>query len=191
MKDNIKQASKLLQCGKLVCFPTETVYALSADISNAQAIHAIYQLKGRKKDNPLSVMVPSVELAKELLEFTPLAEALAAQYLPGPLTLVLPKNKENSQLQHINPDHDTLAIRIPDHPFALPLLRHYNKPIAATSCNPSGDPAATTADEVKEYFGNQVNLIIEESGGHSGVASTVVNACGSAPVILRQGAVKL
>lgn len=191
MDDLIIQASAMLQRGKLVCFPTETVYALAADSSNTEALERIYDLKGRDPNNPLAVLVRNVEMAHNLVEFNEKAEKIAAAFCPGPITLVLPKLPASTLARNVNPKLQTLAIRIPDHTIALQILQQINRPVAATSTNPSGMPPAMDAAQVEAYFGDKVDLILPTEGKTTGTASTIVDLCTETPKILRQGGITL
>ncbi|MEM7751613.1 MAG: L-threonylcarbamoyladenylate synthase, partial [Pseudomonadota bacterium] len=130
-REMVAKAAEFIRAGQLVALPTETVYGLGADASNPEAVAQIFTAKGRPSFNPLIVHVPSLDLARRLADVTPLAERLAATFWPGPLTMILSRDK-----QHKIPDItvaglDTIAIRIPNHPIALELLIKAERPIAA------------------------------------------------------------
>ncbi len=191
MDTEILQAVSLLIEGKLVCFPSETVYALAADATNDEAVKAIYQLKGRKGQAPLSLMVADVAMAKRYVAFDQKAEYLASLFWPGPLTLILPVRQgvvTNNISRYVNEGMATLGIRIPNHPTAQSILAKFGKPIVATSANPSGKPSAVSTEEISYYFANQVFVVL---GGKSdlGIASTVVDMTCAPPAILREGSI--
>lgn len=188
MKEQIIQAAKLMNCGKLVSFPTETVYALSASALNEDAIQLIYKLKGRDYSKPLALFCKNLKDAEAYVHVTDKARRLADRFCPGPITLVLPKKADCPLPAWVNSGLPTLAIRIPDHPVAQAILSELPYPIVATSTNPSGQPEAVTASQVKVYFGNKIDKIIEGEGC-GGVVSTVVDISGGEVFILREGAI--
>ena len=185
----IAQAADLIRAGELVALPTETVYGLGADATNPEAVARIFTAKGRPSFNPLIVHVPSLEIARSIAKVTPLAEHLAVAFWPGPLTLILPRNQERTIPDITVAGLDTIAIRIPSHPTALELLIKAGRPIAAPSANISGHVSATTAQHVADDFGANVSLILDAGQTAHGVESTVIDATGSEPVLLRPGAV--
>ena len=147
---------------------------------------AIYKIKGREFKKPLALLFKNIEDARRYVKFNETALILAKKFCPGPISFVLPKS-DNCNLPYIiNGGLGTLSVRIPDHKIALAILNQVNCPIVATSSNISGQPDATTAEEVYNYFGNNIGMIIN-SDGCSGQASTIVDLCGSQPKILREG----
>jgi L-threonylcarbamoyladenylate synthase len=183
----VEQAAQLLRAGRLCAFPTETVYGLGADGSNAEAVLSIYETKGRPRFNPLIIHCADREMARGLVTFSPLAEHLAA-FWPGSLSLVLPAIAGNGLADVATAGLATVAIRIPDHPVALQLLRAVGKPLAAPSANPSGRLSPTTAEQVRQGFGGRVPVL---DGGpcRAGLESTIVQVDGERLVQLRAGAV--
>jgi L-threonylcarbamoyladenylate synthase len=185
----ITLATAALREGKLVAFPTETVYGLGADATNGKAVAAIFAAKGRPSFNPLIVHVKDRAAAETLVEFTPEARALADAFWPGALTLVLPR-RENSPLSLlVSAGLDTVAIRVPSHPVAQRLLAATGKPIAAPSANISGQISPTTASHVAEELGDKVDVILDGGAAHVGVESTVIGFEAGRPVLLRPGGV--
>jgi L-threonylcarbamoyladenylate synthase len=178
-----------LREGKLVAFPTETVYGLGADATNGEAVAAIYAAKGRPSFNPLLLHVAEARALDALIEWNDAARLLAATLLPGPLTMVLPRHKNAKVSLLASAGLDTLAVRIPSHPAAQKLLRAVGLPIAAPSANASGKLSPTTPAHVAESLGDTVDLIL--AGGRSaiGVESTVINLAAGEPTILRPGGV--
>ncbi len=188
MDNNIKQAIWNLKQGNLVIFPTETVYGLACDATNDLAVNKIYQLKSRQHNNPLSIMVSSLDIAYQYGEFNDKAIKLAQTYWPGPLTLVVPQKKQSNISQELNKGLDAIGIRIPNHSIALEILKGIGIPLAVTSANISGQQSSINIDQVKKYFRDLVFFI---DGGNSkiGVPSTVVDATTSDIKILRQGTI--
>jgi L-threonylcarbamoyladenylate synthase len=185
----IAEAAAALQSGALVAFPTETVYGIGADATNGLAIAALYAAKGRPSFNPLIVHVPEIEAAAALANLTPAAEKLAAAFWPGALTLVLEKRGNRVINELATAGLDTIAVRMPAHPVAQALLRAANLPIAAPSANRSGHVSPTMAAHVEADLGDRVAMILDDGPVPLGLESTVVNATGAEPVVLRLGAV--
>lgn len=183
---NVAEAAALLRAGKLCAFPTETVYGLGADATNSDAVLAIYETKGRPRFNPLISHCADLEMAERLAVFSPLARRLAARW-PGPLTLVLPLRSGAGLSDIVTAGLDTVALRIPDHPLALELLRTVGRPLAAPSANPSGRLSPTSADQVRAGFGGRVPVL---DGGpcRDGVESTIIKVAGDTVTQLRAGA---
>ncbi|MFH0861758.1 MAG: L-threonylcarbamoyladenylate synthase [Candidatus Altiarchaeota archaeon] len=187
-KAKISQAANILTSAGLVAFPTETVYGLGADALNSKAVRKIYKAKGRPRDNPMIVHVASVKDAKRLVKRFPLkAIRLTKKFWPGPLTIILPK--DGSVPKETTAGLNTVALRMPDHPVALALLREANVPIAAPSANSSGKPSPTTAAHVKNDLDGQIDAIIDGGPSRIGVESTVIDMSTKTPTILRPGAV--
>jgi L-threonylcarbamoyladenylate synthase len=183
---DVVQAAALLRNGQLCAFPTETVYGLGADATNADAVLAIYETKGRPRFNPLIVHCADLTMAEGLAVFSPLALRLA-QFWPGPLTLVLPARPGNGLSDIVTAGLDSVAIRIPDHPLALELIHAAGRPLAAPSANPSGRLSPTTAYQVRLGFAGRVPVL---DGGpcRAGVESTIIKLEGDRLVQLRAGA---
>lgn len=184
----IAQAAAVLQEGGLVAFPTETVYGLGANATDASAISKIYEAKGRPSDNPLIVHVADRGELEQIVRAIPSkAEALMERFWPGPLTLVLPKLPAVPDA--VTGGLPTVAVRMPDHPIALALIRAAGVPVAAPSANVSGRPSPTSADHVVEDMAGRIPMIID--GGETGVGleSTVLDLTVDPPVLLRPGGV--
>ena len=183
----INAAAALLRAGRLVAFPTETVYGLGADATNPDAVLSIYETKGRPRFNPLIVHVADLEMAESLAVFSPLARALAERFWPGPLSIVLPLRQGHGLADVATAGLDTVALRMPDHPVALALLRAAGRPLAAPSANPSGRLSPTTADQVRRFFAGAVPVL---DGGpcKAGVESTILAIDGERLIQLRAGA---
>jgi L-threonylcarbamoyladenylate synthase len=187
--ESIAEAAAALRAGGLVAFPTETVYGLGADATSGLAVAALYAAKGRPSFNPLIVHVAETAAAGAIAQLTPLAEQLAAAFWPGPLTLVLAKRPNRIIAELATAGLDTIAVRVPAHPIAQALLRAANLPIAAPSANRSGHVSPTTAAHVEADLGDRVAMILDGGATPVGLESTVVDATGAEPVVLRLGAV--
>ena len=182
----IAKAAKLIREGKVVVFPTETVYGLGANAFDSNAIKKIYKIKNRAQDNPLIVHVNSMEMARSLVtELNEDAQRLASIFWPGPLTLVLPKSI--SIPDETTAKLDTVAIRWPSDKVALDLISASGVPIAAPSANMSGRPSVTRAIHAFEELKGKVELILDGGMCKIGIESTVVSLVQSTPVILREG----
>jgi L-threonylcarbamoyladenylate synthase len=193
-EDAFARAAAALREGRLVAFPTETVYGLGGDATSDRAVAAIFALKGRPQFNPLIVHVPDLDATRQLVAVTTEAERLAARFWPGPLTLVLPRRADCPVSLLASAGLDSLAVRVPAHPVAQALLRRAGRPLAAPSANPSGRISPTTAQHVAEGFaasGDDSPLALVLDGGPCaiGLESTVVDLCGTRPVLLRQGGI--
>jgi L-threonylcarbamoyladenylate synthase len=189
---SIARAADLLIAGRLVAFPTETVYGLGADATNDLAVASIFETKGRPAFNPLIVHVAGFEEAARHAHFNPLAEKLAQVFWPGGLTLVLPRRTNSGVSLLVSAGLDTLALRVPSHPVAQALLKAAKRPIAAPSANASGKISPTLASHVAQSLGNQAALELILDGGACmlGLESSVVGFPKDGPPIwLRPGAV--
>jgi L-threonylcarbamoyladenylate synthase len=187
----IERASQLLRAGKLVAFPTETVYGLGADATDERAVAAIFAAKGRPRFNPLIVHVPALAEAEAVAVFDARARSIAAHFWPGPLTLVLPRRAGGGVALLASAGLDTVAVRAPAHSIAQALLRAAGRPIAAPSANRSGRVSPTEAGHVIVELGDGVSLILDAGRTPIGLESTVLDLSGEAPALLRPGAVTL
>jgi L-threonylcarbamoyladenylate synthase len=183
---DIQQAKTFLEQGELVAIPTETVYGLAANGLNADAVLKIYKAKNRPSFNPLILHVPYLSEAKKLVKYFPAkALQLAEAFWPGPLTLVLPKNDMVPDITTAG--NKTVAIRVPNHPLTLQLLRQLNFPLAAPSANPSGYVSPTTAEHVMQQLGNEVKYVLDGGACSVGVESTIVKVDNEDVTVLRLG----
>jgi L-threonylcarbamoyladenylate synthase len=185
----IVHAAALLRAGRLVAFPTETVYGLGGDATNERAIGEIFAAKGRPRFNPLIVHVLGLPEAEALALFTPRARRAAERFWPGPLTLVLTRRDGSGLSLLASAGLDTVAIRAPAHRVAQALLREIGGPIAAPSANRSGRVSPTEAAHVAEELGDRVALILDDGPTPVGLESTVLDLSGEVPAVLRPGAV--
>lgn len=186
-----EKAGAAIREGRLVAFPTETVYGLGADATNDEAVASIFEAKGRPRFNPLIVHVTSVEEAEKHCVFNDEAAALARAFWPGGLTLVLPRRADTPLSLLVSAGLDTVAIRVPAHETAKSLLDAAKRPIAAPSANPSGRVSPTTAAHVVEGLGDAPPLAYVLDGGACplGLESTVIGFPEGIPTLLRPGAV--
>ena len=185
-KSDITRAVAQLKAGELVAFPTETVYGLGADASNADAVRKIFAAKGRPANHPLIVHVAdAVQLANWAREIPPAAHVLAKKFWPGPLTLVLKRHARVPDA--VTGGQDTVAIRVPAHPVAQALLRAFGGGVAAPSANRFGRVSATTAAHVREEFGDSVACVLDGGAADVGIESTIVDCSRAAPTLLRPG----
>jgi len=186
----IEKAARIIQEGGLVAFPTETVYGLGADALNPMAVARVFEVKQRPHFDPLIVHVADLRQAEIMVQkFPSLAVKLAEAFWPGPLTLVLEKSSLIPDL--VTSSLPTVALRVPDHPFALSLIRESGRPLAAPSANPFGGVSPTTAEHVRLSLGEKVDLILDGGPCRVGVESTVLSLTGKIPVLLRPGGVSL
>ncbi|HYM72130.1 MAG TPA: L-threonylcarbamoyladenylate synthase [Stellaceae bacterium] len=185
----IARAAGLLRAGRLVAFPTETVYGLGGDATDERAVARIFEAKGRPRFNPLIVHVPGMAEAEAIAVFDARAREAAAQFWPGPLTLVLPRQAASGVSLLACAGLDTVAVRVPAHPVAQALLREAGRPLAAPSANRSGRVSPTAAAHVAAELGRRVALILDGGACAVGVESTVLDLTGIAPALLRPGGV--
>ena len=179
----------VFRAGGLVAFPTETVYGLGADATNDLAVARIFEAKSRPDFNPLIVHVADRAMAEEIVEFTDVAQTLADRFWPGALTLVLPRRADSAVSRLVSAGLGTVAVRAPDHPIAQKLLAAADCPIAAPSANRSGKISPTAAEHVRVSLGDAVDVILDGGPCRIGLESTVVDASGDVPVLLRPGGV--
>ncbi len=185
-RESVAEAGRTLNAGGLVAFPTETVYGLGADATNGPAIARLYAAKGRPAFNPLIAHVADVAGARALASFDAAAERLATAFWPGPLTLVLPKRPDCTVADLATAGLDSIAVRMPDHPVALDIVRALGRPVVAPSANRSGHVSPTTAAHVMADLRGLIDLILDGGPATVGVESTIV-ACLDRPALLRPG----
>ena len=186
--DAMRRAGEIIAGGGLVAFPTETVYGLGASAVDSGAAEKIYAAKGRPSDNPLIVHVCSFEQIEELAENIPAyAKKLMQSFMPGPLTLIL--KKKSCIPDEVTANMDTVGIRFPSNPVAAALIKCSGVPIAAPSANISGKPSPTTARDVMEDMNGKIECIIDGGSCSVGVESTILDASGERPILLRPGGI--
>jgi L-threonylcarbamoyladenylate synthase len=183
----IAQAARLILAGEPVAAPTETVYGLAADATDAEAVARIYEAKGRPSFNPLIVHVLELAEAERIGDFSAQARDLAEDHWPGPLTLVVPLRKETWIASIVTAGLPTIGLRVPAHPAMQALLRAAGRPLAAPSANASGSISPTRAEHVLKSLGGRVPLIIDGGPTERGLESTIVAATGGPLRLLRPG----
>lgn len=180
-------AASCLDEGGLIAFPTETVYGLGADATNATAIARLYQAKGRPAFNPLIAHVANLADAQALARFNADALALAQAFWPGPLTLVLSKAEGCPVAALATAGLDTVAVRVPAHDVARAILQTFGRPVVAPSANLSGHVSPTTAGHVRDDLSGRIDLIVDGGPVPVGVESTIIFCAGERPMLLRPG----
>ncbi|WP_338350011.1 threonylcarbamoyl-AMP synthase [Nonlabens sp. SCSIO 43208] len=188
VSSNISRAVDLLNQDKLVAIPTETVYGLAGNIYSEKAIKGIFEMKQRPLFNPLIVHIYDVRQVRELTtDFPEKAQKLAQKFWPGSLTLILPKNEKVPNL--ITANKNSVGIRMPDHSVTLELLAQLEFPLAAPSANPFSRISPTTAQHVKDYFNDKLELVLDGGPCKNGIESTIVGFENEEPVIYRLGSI--
>lgn len=188
IKKQIKSAIAILVDGGLVVFPTDTVYGLGVCFDNPAAVEMVYKVKKRPYSMGLPLLVADESQISEVVEYIPhIARLLIDRFLPGGLTLVMPRAKSVSDI--VTGGGEMVAIRIPAHPVPVALIKGTGKPIIGTSANISGKPSALTADEVGLQFGDEIDLIIDGGRCEGGRESTIVDVTEDIPRLLREGAI--
>jgi len=183
---DISKAVQLLTAEELVAIPTETVYGLAGNIYSEKAIQSIFIIKQRPFFNPLIVHIPTIEHLENIVDYIPKkAKQLAEAFWPGPITLVL--KKKNTIPDIITAGKDTVAVRIPNHPVTLELLKQLPFPLAAPSANPFGSISPTAANHVKDYFKDSLKMVLDGGNCKSGIESTIIGFEGETPVVFRLG----
>ena len=186
---SIANAVTHLRAGDLIAFPTETVYGLGADATNAAAVAQIFAVKQRPEFNPLISHVASLDAAFELGMETPIATSLANAFWPGPLTLVLQRRPQCTVTLLATAGLNKIGIRVPAHKGAQLLLCEFGKPVAAPSANPSGQISPSTADHVIRGLGKNVGFLLDGGPCESGLESTIIDCTGRRACLLRPGGV--
>ncbi len=186
----IEKAAAFLKAGKLVAFPTDTVYGVGADVFNDGAVEKIFTVKKRESDKPLQVLIAS----KSDLRITAKTQSdaldrLASEFWPGPLTLVMPAREDFPR--RVRCDRGTIGVRMPANAIALKLIEAFGGPVAATSANVSGLPDPVDVAEVMEYLDGKVHLVIDGGPTPGNVPSTVLDISVHPPIILRRGKLRI
>jgi len=189
-RSEIERAARFIAEGKLVAFPTETVYGLGADATNDRAVAAIYEAKGRPRFNPLISHVANLDEACKLGQFDVQALKLAHALWPGPLTLVVPRTPQCAVSMLATSGLNSIALRVPSHPIAQQLIAEIGRPLVAPSANPSGSISPTLASHVREGLGDKVALVLDGGPCTVGIESTIVKCMGGDAVLLRPGGIE-
>ena len=187
----LSQAAAKLRAGELVAFPTETVYGLGADATNAVAVAGIYAAKKRPSFNPLISHFPDRDAAAKHAVFDERADKLAEAFWPGALTLVLPRQKDSTVCELVTAGLPSIAVRVPAHPMARELLRSVVPPVAAPSANRSGRISPTTAGHVAHSLGDAIGMILDGGPCGVGLESTVIDLTTDRVVMLRPGGITM
>lgn|ERR1700722_9436272 len=186
--DEVQLAANWLKQGKLVAFPTETVYGLGAPIFNPEAVVSIFKVKGRPPDNPLIAHIALLEQVERIaIEIPDAFYVLANSFFPGPLTVVLKRHERVPSI--VSAGLDSIALRMPSHPIALKLISLVGEPLVAPSANLSGKPSATQASHVLEDFDGQIAAVIDGGKTQFGIESTVISLLDKTPILLRPGTI--
>jgi len=186
IQQQVEQAIIILKRGGIVACPTDTVYGVGAAINIERAVERVYQIKGRPHSRALPILLADKsEIAEVAKAVPPLAWRLADRFLPGALTIVLPKADSVSDI--VTGGLKTIAVRIADHPIPIAIVRGLGVPIVGTSANLSGSPSALTAEEVRAQLGDRVDMIIDGGRCPGGWESTIIDLTGETPLILREG----
>ena len=184
--ESVALAARLLQQGELVALPTETVYGIAADARNGEAVKKIFEAKGRPQDNPLIVHICGMEMLNGIVSEVPeRAKKLAAAFWPGPLTMVMPRGPEVSDVTCAG--LDTVGVRMPSHPVVQQVIKASGVAFAAPSANLSGKPSPTNAPDTLADMDGRLPLILDGGESNVGVESTVVAVTGEHPMLLRPG----
>ena len=186
----LEQAAELIKQGKIVVFPTETVYGIGTNGLNANAVKKLYEVKKRPINKPISLLVSDIKMVEQIAkDITEIEYKIMEKFFPGPLTIILKK-------KDIVPDivaagQDTVGVRMPSGEIARKLVEIAGVPIAAPSANISGEPSGTNLQEIKKYFEGKADFFIDGGVSELGVSSTIVKVIDDKPVILRQGSITL
>lgn len=189
--ESVAEAARLIVAGEPVAMPTETVYGLAADATNAQAVARIYEAKGRPNFNPLIVHVPDLSAARTIGQFDEAATGLAEKHWPGPLTLVVPLRQDGSIASIATAGLPTIGLRVPAHPAMQALLRAAGRPLAAPSANASGAISPTRAEHVVRTLEGRIPLVIDAGPTDRGLESTIVAATDDRLRLLRPGPIQI
>ncbi len=188
IQQQVEEGISILRQGGLVAFPTDTVYGLGAGANLPQAVKRVYQVKERPRGRALPLLLADIaQISEVAYPVSQVAWLLAHTFLPGALTIVLPKSK--SVPDTVTGGGNTVAVRVPAHPIPVALVRGLGVPVVGTSANLSGSPSSVTADEVRYQFGDRIGLIIDGGRCLGGKESTVVDVTGEVPRVLREGAI--
>lgn len=185
-----RAATEVLVRGGIILYPTDTIYGLGASAFSDQAVDTLYQIKGREKNKPIHAVFRDVASIKEVALWPDVAERLAKAFLPGPLTLILPKLTDNTG--GIARDMDTIGVRIPNHPFCQHLSTLTPIPYTTTSANRSGKPPLPTVPEILKQLGDRadlIDLVIDYGQLPPSLPSTIIDLSSSPPTIIREGAI--
>jgi L-threonylcarbamoyladenylate synthase len=188
IQQQIEQGISALRKGGLVAYPTDTVYGLGAAMNVPEAVERIYAVKRRPSGSPLPLLVADMcQISEVASDITPMAHCFIRNFFPGALTLVLSKSKAVPEA--VTRGGGTVAIRIPDHPVPVALIKGLGSPIVGTSANRSGQPSALTAEEVVRQLSGKIAMVLDGGVSPGGKESTILDVTGEIPIMLREGAI--
>jgi len=186
----IDGAIRALRRGGIVAYPTDTVYGLGASMNIPRSVRRVFEVKSRPANMALPLLVADMSQIEALArEVRPVARTLIDSFMPGALTLVMPASRAVPEI--VTAGGSTVALRIPDHPVPIALIRGTGVPLVGTSANVSGLPSPLTAAGVRSQLGDRVDIVIDDGSSCPGTESTVVDVSGDIPVVLRQGAISM
>ncbi|MBR6013332.1 MAG: threonylcarbamoyl-AMP synthase [Selenomonadaceae bacterium] len=188
-EENLILAAEMIRAGELVAFPTETVYGLGADGLNKSAREKIYIAKGRPSEKPLTLHVADLEQVERVAKISPTAEKLFEKFCPGPLTIILPKNKNLPDF--VTNDLESVGIRFPANETALKFIKFSGCPIAASSANISGETPPKNSQEVLKNLNGRIKIILDGGECQFGISSTIIDLSFDIPKILRIGTISV
>ena len=184
----MREASRIIQQGGVIVYPTDTVYGLGCNPLNENAVKRVFRIKG-ERTKPLPILASDVTAAEKIAHITGKALRLAEKFWPGPLTMVLPKKASLPDV--VTRNLDSVAVRVPNHKVALELIRMCGGLLVGTSANKTGKKPPQTATEAAQQTGDEVDLIIDDGLTPIGASSTIIDLICEEPKILRQGPIKL
>ena len=186
----LKEAAELIKQGKIVVFPTETVYGIGTNGLDENAVKKLYEVKQRPLNKPISLLVSNIEMVNSIAkDITEIEYKIMKKFFPGPLTIILKKNEIVPNI--VTSGQDTVGVRIPSGNTAKELIETAGVPIAAPSANITGRPSGTNLQQIKKDFDGKVDYFIDGGNSEIGVASTIVQVIDGEPKILRQGIITL
>jgi len=184
--NSILQAVKILNSGGVIAFATDTIYGIACDANNEKAVKKLYKLKKRDEEKAIAVFVKDLDMAKKIAIFDDLSLKIANKFLPGALTLILPKKDNNKISNLVNKNNQYIGIRIPNHEFSLKLLEKFSGILAVTSANIADQKPAENILQIQQYFLDDIDLIID-AGVLENKSSTIVKVNNDKIQILREG----
>ncbi len=186
----LEVAAELIKKGKIVVFPTETVYGIGTNGLDEKAIKRLYEVKQRPLNKPISLLVSNMEMVNLIAkDITEVEYKIMKKFFPGPLTIILKKKEIVPNI--LTAGQDTVGVRMPSGEIARKLVEYANVPIATPSANISGEPSGTNLQEIKKHFEGKVDYFIDGGNSELGLASTIVQVIDGKPQILRQGSITL
>lgn len=186
----LEQAAELIRNGKIVIFPTETVYGIGTNGLDKQAVKKLYEVKQRPLDKPISLLVSNMEMVNKIAkDITDVEYKIMERFFPGPLTIILKKRDIVPDV--VTAGQDTVGVRMPEGEVARKLVQYAGVPVATPSANISGKPSGTNLQDIKKDFEGKVDFFIDGGNSKLGLASTIVQVVNGKPQILRQGSITL